>query len=138
MSSVFFEGLASQRLHRLKRRRRRLRAGYSRNGKDKTRQHAKTTLDMPKGSFLSTCQTSLSPSTWQKSVGRHAKKTPRGAKKLQIVGWTGRTVNTVDVKDTIESVPIDMPNDVNAHVDMPKRRATMANLYVGGDRRVVS
>ena len=30
--------------------------------------HAKTTVDMPKGLFLSTCQTSLSPSTWQEFV----------------------------------------------------------------------
>jgi len=41
--------------------------------RDTTRQHAKTTVDMPKGLFPSTCQTKLSPSTCQKSVRRCAK-----------------------------------------------------------------
>jgi len=77
--------------------------------RDMTRQHAKTTVDMPKGLIPSTCQTRLSPLTCQKSVRRHAKTMvsvdmPRNCVRRH-VKTTPRDAKT----RRIVSVPVNMP-----------------------------
>ena len=103
-----------------------------------TRQHAKTTVDMPSGLFPSTCQTRLSPLTCQKSVRRHAKTMVSADMPRNCVRRHVKTTPRDAKTRRIVSVP----------VDMPKRRAPMATFYIAGSfytvgdfltfRRVVS
>ena len=77
--------------------------------RDMTRQHAKTTVDMPSGLFPSTCQTRLSPLTCQKSVRRHAKTMVSADMPRNCVRRHVKTTPRDAKTRRIVSVPVNMP-----------------------------
>ena len=85
--------------------------------RDTTRRHAKSTVDMPKGSFPSTCQKTVSVDMPKVYSRRHAKTwlSPSTCQKFVPVDMPKKLFPSTCHK----VVPVDMPKKI-ASVDMPK------------------